>query len=187
MAERIVGYCDGSGKGFICAIFDYGEGYQRTYFGRISDQIFHEYRAILFALEKLEEGGPDLSWTKHKYTLYNDNAGAIQHVTGEAKPPTTIIEHLVNEIQKKTEHLDIEFKWVRRKENLAGVLLDTKARELFSDRGSSNNLEASNLYYERKLQNPNRYAHWPPEKNECSNCGANLEGRTSCGFCGRLR
>jgi hypothetical protein len=139
---NVIGYCDGSGKGFVCALFDYGEGYQRTYFGRIDDQIFHEYRALLFAIEKIEEGGPDLnSWTSDKYTLYNDNVGAVQHVTGEANPPTTIIKHLVDEIHKKSEHLDIEFKWVRRDSNLAGQLLDGKARELYSDRGSSNNIK----------------------------------------------
>ena len=176
MAKSVTIYCDGSGKGYVCAMFDYGEGYQRTYFGRINDQVFHEYRAILFALEKLEEGGPDLNWTEHKYILYNDNAGAIQHITGEAKPPTNIIEHLVEEIQKKTEHLDIEFKWVRRGENLAGRVLDNKARQLFSNRGSSNNLE-------RKLQNPNRYAHWPPEER-CPKCGDGIESTGACKQCG---
>lgn len=152
---NVIAYCDGSGKGFVCAMFDYGEGYQRTYFGRIDDRIFHEYRAILFAVELMEP--------EHKYTLFNDNQGAIQHVTGETPPPkgTTIIKHLVAEIQKKTEHLDVEFVWIGRRYNQAGVMLDTQARDVFTDRGPS-----FNMSYEARLQNPNRYAHWPPEEEE---------------------
>jgi len=169
---NVISYCDGSGKGFICAMFDYGEGYQRTHFGRIDDQVFHEYRAILFAVELMTK--------EHTYTLFNDNAGAIQHVNGDAPPPTTIIAHLVREIQKATEHIDVEFCWIKRAYSHAGVMLDTTARNVYApgERGSSNNLE-------RKLQNPNRYAHWPPEDKECKNCGAIItEGRSSCGFCG---
>lgn len=162
--EEVTVYCDGSGSGYVCAIFDYGEGYQRTYFDRITDQIFHEYRAILFAVECINLGGPDLSKFAHanKYIIYNDNQGAIQHVNGESKPPTDIIKHFVAEIQKKVKHLNVEFEWVQRSENLAGLILDGKARELFSDRGSSNNITKSkNYWYEGRP-----YANWPPEDDE---------------------
>ncbi len=127
----VICYCDGSGNGFVCAIFDYGEDYQRTYFGSINDRIFHEYRAILFAVELMEPG--------HKYILYNDSQGAVQHASGKKTPPTTIIKHLVQQIHKKVEHLDVTFEWMKRDQNLAGVMLDTKARDIYTDRGSSNN------------------------------------------------
>lgn len=217
--KPVIVYTDGSGKGWICAMFDYGEGYQRCYFENIDDRIFHEYLAMKFAVGLMIFG--------YRYILYNDNYGAIQHVNRHAPPPTDIIRHLVKEIREAAKGLDVTFAWTGRETSLAGIALDTGARAVYApkewlkgadddaratwspgpsqeylqgketrgpwvppggppkppippksaepvskydeERGSSSNIAATRSTkktLDSKLQNPNRYAFWPPEKED---------------------
>ena len=121
-------YCDGSGKGWICTVLDYGEPYQRLYIDTVEDPVYHEYHAILHALKHMV---PEL-----EYNLYNDNVGVVSHLTGNSNPRTPIIKQLVAQIMGyiTDEGLSVNIHHLPRGANPAGKLLDTKARHLYAMR-----------------------------------------------------
>lgn len=167
---KVTAYCDGSGSGIVSAMFDYGEGYHRTYWGRSNDSVTFEFQAIMFAIDQMT---PD-----HEYTLWNDNRGVVDYINDAGiKKKSDIALHLADRVRALVllKGLKVKFVWSPRETNLAGRLLDTgpglllKKQEnqrallegvTWSDRGSSSNRG------EARLQNPNRYAHWPPEEEE---------------------
>lgn len=115
--EPVTAYCDGSGKGLVCAIFDYGEGYYRAYFDSINDHVNFEYEAILFALERMTD--------KEDYVLYSDSQAVINQING-GKIKTDMGRYFKQRIKDLVvrNKLSVEFKWIVRNQNKAGWLLD---------------------------------------------------------------
>ena len=119
--SEVYAYCDGSGSGRVCATFDYGEGYLRTYLGMCNDSVNFEFYAVLFALHKMKPG--------YSYILYSDHKGVVDYITlsEDFKRKSPIARHLAEKVRRVINdlNLDVTFRWASRKDNPAGWILDT--------------------------------------------------------------
>ncbi len=121
-SQRIRIFCDGAGarpdgSGSAYAWFreDTGRKFARSADGLTSNQA--EYRAILSALDAL----PD----KSDVLILTDSQLVVSQICGDCRTKDPELRKLRSEIRQlvRDRKLDVRFRWVPRRENLAGKLI----------------------------------------------------------------